>query len=210
MSATMNSTMFADYFAFGSSPCSTSAPSASAPHAAAPAAASAAYARPPVSYDAGWGVDEDGDVCMDHGWGSGGGGGGAGAGSSSGSGRGGWGGHQQHRPSLPLPPPLPPPPPPKRAAVRECPIVEIPGFTHPVRQYFLEDAVEYTGLNLREVAMRAAANGGRGGYGGGGGGGGRGRGGAAVFMQRKRLKRMEQGYEERLQALKEVGGAGVP
>jgi hypothetical protein len=86
------------------------------------------------------------------------------------------------------------------APVRECPIVEIPGFTHPVQQFFLEDAVEWTGLDLKEVAMQAAANGGRG-AGGGGGGGARGRHGGAAFLQRKRLKRVEQGYEERLHEL---------
>jgi len=34
-----------------------------------------------------------------------------------------------------------------------CPIVEIPGFTHPVQQFFLEDAVEVTGVDLRAAAM---------------------------------------------------------
>lgn len=85
--------------------------------------------------------------------------------------------------------------------------MEIPGFTHPVQQFFLEDAVEWTGLDLKEVAMRAAAGGGRGGY-GGGGGGGRGRqGGGAIFMQRKKMRRMEQGYEERLQELHRAASA---
>ena len=38
-----------------------------------------------------------------------------------------------------------------------CPEVEIPGFTHPVDQYFLEDAIEVTGVDLRESGMASSS-----------------------------------------------------
>ena len=30
----------------------------------------------------------------------------------------------------------------------KCPILNIPGFTHPVKEFFLEDVLEFTGYNL--------------------------------------------------------------
>jgi hypothetical protein len=38
-----------------------------------------------------------------------------------------------------------------------CPIVEIPGFTHAVDQHFLEDALELTGVDLREANFGCVA-----------------------------------------------------
>lgn len=76
------------------------------------------------------------------------------------------------------------------------PIVEIPGFTHPVQQFFLEDAVEWTGLDLREVALQNASASAASGRGGGGG------------YARKRLRRLEKGYDERLQGLMMGDGVG--
>ena len=29
-----------------------------------------------------------------------------------------------------------------------CPVLNIPGLTHPVKEYFLEDVLEFTGYNL--------------------------------------------------------------
>lgn len=40
-----------------------------------------------------------------------------------------------------------------------CPIVEIPGFTFPVTQCFLEDAIEATGVDLRETNLNNAQGG---------------------------------------------------
>ena len=37
-----------------------------------------------------------------------------------------------------------------------CPMLEIPGFTHPVQQFFLEDAIEATGVDLRYVGRSTA------------------------------------------------------
>ena len=191
MSATMNSEMFASYF-MTTGPTAAGPASFSAEASAHPAAsASASSTIPYAGGDAGWGPDDGG----------GGGGGGWGAG-GAGAAVGGWG-HAQ--------PPQPPQP--QQPRVRECPIVEIPGFTHPVEQMFLEDAVEMTGIDLREVAVNAAngggggRGGGRGGYGGGGGGGG-GRDWAAQ-KRRKRLKHLENQYEDRLEELKAAAASSA-
>lgn len=78
---------------------------------------SAAPVSTHTHHDAGWGDDDDG--VNDHGWGSG-------SSSSSSSPYGGAAAATQEQ----KPPSI-------------APIVEIPGFTHPVAQFFLEDAVEW-------------------------------------------------------------------
>ena len=106
----------------------------------------------------------------------------------------------------PLPAAHPPPPPPPTGYFGGCPVVQVPGFTHPVEDFYLENILQLTGYQEAAQAQLGGLTGGS----GGGGGGGR-----AAALPPEERQRIEDAIEaafvggsyESFDALLEVTGA---
>ena len=100
-----------------------------------------------------------------------------------------------------------------------CPVVRVPGFTHPVQDFFLEDVLKLTGYQAaavkeieKELGRSAAGIVGVGGGGGGGGAGGRTADGRLPDEERKRVEAAIEGAfmhgdDDDFDVLLEVTGA---